>query len=92
MASPTSVKLDDDLKARLQRVAAAERRSSHWIIREAVAHYVAQKEDDLAADAEAEAAWQDYKLTGLHVTGEEMEAWLEARIRGENPKMPEPHL
>lgn len=32
----TSVTLDDDLKRRIQHLAEAQHRSSHWIIREAV--------------------------------------------------------
>lgn len=44
MASPTSLKLDDELKGRVQQLAEARRRSSHWIMREAIAQYVEREE------------------------------------------------
>jgi predicted transcriptional regulator len=33
---PTSVKLDDDLKSRIQHLADIRHRSAHWIMREAI--------------------------------------------------------
>jgi predicted transcriptional regulator len=39
----TSVKLDDDLKGRIQRLADMRHRSAHWIMREAIRDY-AQRE------------------------------------------------
>jgi predicted transcriptional regulator len=35
MTTATSIKIDDELKARIKELAAARRRSSHWIMREA---------------------------------------------------------
>ncbi|MCY1314706.1 Ribbon-helix-helix protein, copG family [compost metagenome] len=40
----TSIKIDDELKGRIQHVAALRQRSPHWIMREALAQYVARKE------------------------------------------------
>ncbi len=42
--STTSLKLDSELKERVQRLAAARRRSAHWIMREAVEQYVGREE------------------------------------------------
>ena len=39
MATATSIKLDDELKGRVQRLAEVRRRSAHWIMREAIAQY-----------------------------------------------------
>ena len=44
MATPTSIKLDDQLKGRVQHLADARRRSSHWIMREAIEQYVEREE------------------------------------------------
>ncbi|MHC1550718.1 type II toxin-antitoxin system RelE/ParE family toxin [Phyllobacterium sp. K27] len=44
MASPTSLKLDDELKGRVQHLAESRRRTSHWIMREAIAQYVEREE------------------------------------------------
>ncbi|WP_300117455.1 ribbon-helix-helix protein, CopG family [Sphingobium sp.] len=40
MAAVTSIKLDDALKGRARQLAEVCRRSSHWILREAIAQYV----------------------------------------------------
>lgn len=73
----TSVKLDDDLKGRLKHLAAARRRTPHWIMREAIAEYVEREEKREAFKQDAQQAWGEYQATGLHVTGEEVIAWLE---------------
>ncbi|ERT13190.1 ribbon-helix-helix domain-containing protein [Photorhabdus temperata subsp. temperata] len=40
----TSVKLDDNLKSRVQYLAKVRHRSAHWIMREAIRDYVERKE------------------------------------------------
>ena len=40
----TSVKLDDDLKSRIQHLAETRNRSAHWIMREAIRDYVEREE------------------------------------------------
>ena len=40
----TSVKIDEELKLRIQRLAKLRGRSPHWIMREAIADYVACEE------------------------------------------------
>lgn len=37
MATATSIKLDDELKGRVQHLAEARRRTSNWIMQEAIA-------------------------------------------------------
>ena len=88
MAAPTSLKLDDELKERLARVAAARRRTPHWMMREAVAEYVARQEDDLEGEADAEAAWEEFQRDRLGVPGDVMDEYLLALSRGERPPPP----
>ena len=76
-----SVKIDDALKGRVQHLAATRKRSSHWIMREAIARYVEQEEAREGVKQAAVAAWEDYRLTGLHATFEEADAWL-AELEG----------
>lgn len=40
---------------------------------------------------EAVAAWADYKATGLHLTGEEVNAWLSRWGADDCPEPPECH-
>jgi predicted transcriptional regulator len=70
LTSTTSLKLDVEMKARVQRLADSQRRTSHWIMREAIEEYVSREErrDTLAS-------WEHDETTGLHVTDEEMDRW-----------------
>jgi predicted transcriptional regulator len=95
MASPsqqtTSLKLDPELRGRVQRLADARRRSPHWIMHEAIAEYVAREERRERFRADAEAAWTEYQTTGLHLTAEEADAWLERLEAGEQVSPPPCH-
>ncbi|HWE84114.1 MAG TPA: ribbon-helix-helix protein, CopG family [Terracidiphilus sp.] len=88
----TSLKLDVELKERVQRLAATRRRSAHWILREAVEQYVAREEKRERFRQDALAAWNEYQATGLHVTAEEADAWLARLEAGEDAEAPECHV
>ena len=88
----TSLKLDVELKERVQRLAVARRRSAHWIMREAVTQYVSREEQREQFRQDALAAWNDYQATGLHATAEETDAWLAKLEAGEVAEAPECHL
>lgn len=90
-ASTTSLKLDSETKDRVQRLAAARRRSAHWIMREAIEQYVEREEKREQFRQSAIAAWNDYQTTGLHVTADEADAWLAKLETGENAEAPERH-
>ena len=92
MAAATSIKLDDTLKGRVQNLAEARRRSSHWIMREAIAQYVEREEKREVFKQEAIRAWEEYQQTGLHVTLEEADAWLAKLEAGENAEPPKCHV
>ncbi|BBP78090.1 ribbon-helix-helix protein, CopG family [Pseudomonas gingeri NCPPB 3146 = LMG 5327] len=76
MATPTSIKLDDELKGRVQHLADARRRTSHWIMREAIAQYVEREEKRETFRQETLQAWEEFQATGLHATAEDVEKWL----------------
>ena len=44
MATPTSIKLDDTLKNRVQNLANSQQRTAHWIMKEAISQYVEREE------------------------------------------------
>lgn len=91
MATATSIKLDDALKGRIQNLAESRRRSSHWIMREAIAQYVEREEKREAFKQDAIRAWDAYQETGLHVTMEEADAWLAKLEAGEDAEVPTCH-
>ena len=88
----TSVKLDPETKARVQRLADVRQRSAHWLMREAVEQYVEREEVREQMRQDALAAWTEYQVTGLHVTGEEADAWLAKLEAGEDAEPPECHV
>ncbi len=61
----TSVKLDDELKKRIQHLADVRHRSAHWIMREAIRDYVEREEARESFKQEAIASWKAYQETGL---------------------------
>jgi predicted transcriptional regulator len=90
--STTSLKLDPETKERVQRLAAARRRSPHWVMREAVEQYVDREEKREQFHQDALAAWASYQATGLHATAEEADAWLAKLEAGKHAAVPECHI
>jgi len=87
----TSVKLDDDLKSRIQRLADMRHRSAHWIMREAIRDYVEREEARENFKQEAVASWKAYKETGRHLTGQEVRDWLNIWGTDEERQIPQCH-
>ena len=84
----TSLKLDPELRDRLRRLAEARRRTPHWLMREAIAQYLAREEAPQRLRADALAAWAEYEATGRHATGEAVDAWLARLEAGEDDAAP----
>lgn len=78
MAAVKSIKLDDDLKNRVENLADAKRRSAHWIMREAIAEYVEREEQRETLRCDTLKAWEEYQDTGLHVPAVYVDTWLES--------------
>ena len=72
-----SVKLDNEIRERIQQLAEIRDRSTHWIMREAIQQYVEREEKREALRRDTLNAWKEYQETGLHATGDEVIAWLE---------------
>lgn len=75
-ARPMSVKLDPDTRARMERLAEARQRTTHWMMREAISQYVEREENREAFRQTALKAWDEFRETGLHATTQEVDAWL----------------
>lgn len=91
-AATTSVKLDLDIKERVQRLAAERQRSAHWLMREAIQQYVEREEARQHLRDAALVAWAEYQATGLHVTAAEADVWLAKLEAGEEVGPPECHV
>ncbi|MDA3919775.1 MAG: CopG family ribbon-helix-helix protein [Salinisphaera sp.] len=87
----TSIKIDDALKSRVRQLAESRRRSSHWIMREAIEQYVEREEKHEAFKQEALQAWTAYRETGGHLTGQETNDWLTTWGSDDERPAPECH-
>lgn len=72
----TSVKLDDNLKNRIQHLAEVQHRSAHWIMLEAIRNYVEREEAKENFKQEAISSWKTYQESGRHLTNKEVGDWL----------------
>lgn len=88
----TSVKLDDDLKSRIQHLADVRHRSAHWIMRDAIRSYVEREEKREAFKQDALRAWEAYQENGLHLTLEEADVWLAKLEAGDDAELPKCHV
>ena len=87
----TSLKIDDALKSRVQRLAAQRHRSAHWIMLEAIQQYVEREEASESFTQEALASWAAYKETGRHLSGQEVRTWLNTWGTADESAVPECH-
>jgi predicted transcriptional regulator len=87
----TSLKLDPSTKERLHRLAESRRRKPHWLMKEAIEQYVVREEKKQSFREDAERAWEEYQATGLHLTAEEADAWLQRLVEGDDAEPPAWH-
>lgn len=87
-ARTLSVKLDPSYRERLGGLASMKKRTAHYLMREAIEQYIEREEARQAVIADAKAAWEDYRQTGLHITLDEFEAWVEAIEENPNAAVP----
>jgi len=73
---PVALKLEREVRDRLSRLAKAKKHTSDFLMREAICEYIDREEKRESFHQEALQAWEEYKETGLHVTGAEVIEWL----------------
>ena len=86
-----AVKIDADIKKRLKNLAESKQRSAHWLMCEAINQYIEREEKRASFRQDAMSAWEEYRETGLHVTGEEVVNWLKTWGTGNEKDVPECH-
>lgn len=91
VARPVAIKIDQEIKDRVKRLANARHRTPHWLMREAISQYVDREEKREVFRQDALNAWNDYEVTGLHVSAEEADAWLAKLEAGQDIEPPECH-
>ena len=87
----TSIKLDEDLKNRIQNLANMRHRSAHWIMREAIREYIEREEARESFKQEALESWTAYQETGRHLSNQEVRNWLKTWGTEKETKAPSCH-
>ena len=84
----TTIRIEDDLKARVAAAAERAGKTAHAFILDAIAQTVEQVELDEAFHRVADERWAKVLATGKTVPWDDAKAYLEARARGERPRKP----
>ncbi len=82
-----SIKLEATERVRLGALAVARKRSSHYLMREAVREYLTREEARQSFRDDAAAALRHYRETGLHTTQDEMDEWIDS-LGTKKPRRP----
>lgn len=89
---PFSLRIREDQKTRLNDIAKAQDRTAHALAIKALDEYIERESARLAFKREADASWQHFQETGLHVTSDEMDKWLDEIRTNPNAPMPVCHI
>ena len=90
--TPLSVKVDQETKARMQRLADARDRPTHWVMIEAIKQFLDREEKRESFKQAAIQAWNNYQQTGLHVSSADANAWLAQLAAGKHEAPPKSHI
>lgn len=76
LIAPTAVKLDFSLKERLRHLGEIKERSIHWLMKQAIEHYVTEQEQLENLKQETLKRWQEVER-GEVITHDEVSGWLD---------------
>lgn len=77
-----AVRIDADLQARLKKVAEADDRTPHYVMKKAIEAFVEKRERDIEEDRISIERWEEYQRTGISIPGEEVFAWVDSLAEG----------
>jgi predicted transcriptional regulator len=86
--STTTIRIDDDLKARIAAVAEEAGTTPHAFVVDAIAQRVEQAEAEADLRRIAERRWRAYAKDGLSVPWDEARTWLIERASGNDAARP----
>ena len=90
MSSPTTLKVPDDLRARLAAQAEAEGKSAHAYMLEALKEKADRADRRREYLAAGEAALNEYERTGIAYAMEDVEQYILGIAAGKKPRRPTP--
>ena len=72
-----TIKLDAADRDRISTLATAKKRTPHYLMKEAILEYVKKEEARQNFITVAQASFENYKQTGLHITLDEFSSWVD---------------
>ena len=75
-AKPVAIKIDEDTKVRVKRLADARQRTPHWLMREAITQFGDREGKREAFRQDSLHAWKSFFVSGQHVTADQADAWM----------------
>lgn len=91
MSTQPGFEIDSATRARIEELAAASHSTPQAVLEEALADYADRYAKRSRFYQDALAAVAEYEATGLHLTGEEVDAWLAKLEAGEDAELPPCH-
>lgn len=88
--SPTTLKLPEDLKARIAAQAEAEGMTAHAYMLQALREKVERAHRRQAYLEAGSAAWEEYQSTGIAYAFEDVKEYVLALAAGKKPVRPKP--
>ncbi len=76
-SASVTIKLDDADRNRIASLASAKKRTPHYLMKEAILDYVKKEEARQNFIAAAESSFEHYKETGLHISLDEFNTWVD---------------
>ena len=90
MANTTSLKLPDDLKEKVGKLAVGVAQTPHAYMVEAIAEKVARDEKRREFHKAAQRSIAEFKRTGIVYLLEDVEPWFLAKLAGKKVRKPRP--
>jgi len=76
--SPMSLRIESADREKLKKIAEREKRTAHSLATEAVKAFIDQKERDFAFNQSCLNSYNHFLETGLHVTEDEIDSWVDS--------------
>ena len=87
-AGSVTIKLDEVDRERIASLASVKKRTPHYLMKEAILDYVKREEARQNFIIAAEASFEHYKETGLHISLDEFSTWVD-QVQ-QDPRAPPP--
>ncbi len=86
-----TIKLDVADRVRISALAAARKRTPHYLMKEAILEYVKKEEARQNFITAARSSFEHYKQTGLHITLDEFSSWVDQVQHNHDEPVPACH-